>query len=250
VASSSRAGRGGDTGLTERLGRRTGRWWRLLTLVALVLALIVLVHRTGGGDLLRLEGMSRLRQWVDELGLLGPPAFIGAYVLAAIAFVPALPMSLLGGLLFGPVWGTVYASIGSTLGAGCVFLMARYAARHLVEHWVATSPALGRLDRAATRYGFRLVMITRLVPLFPYNVQNYVYGITGIRFGPYMLTSWLCMLPSTVAFTLAGGALGEGSWDPRRMLLWFGLAAALLGLLSLVPRWLRGKSPAFDALLR
>jgi len=236
--------------LTERSWPRTGGWWRLCTLGALVLALVVIVHLAGGADLLRREGLSRLRDWVDGLGVLGPPVYIGAYVLAAIAFVPALPMSLLGGLLFGPVWGTVYASVGSTLGAGSVFLMARYAARHLVERWVESSPALLRLDRAATRFGFRLVMITRLVPLFPYNVQNYVYGITGIGFGAYMLTSWLCMLPSTVAFTLAGGALSEGAWDPRRLLLWLGVAAALLALLSLVPRWLRGKSPAFDALLR
>ena len=216
----------------------------------LVLALIVVVHLTGGTDLLRREGLSRLRGWVDGLGVLGPPVYIGAYVLAAIAFVPALPMSLLGGLLFGPAWGTVYASVGSTLGAVVVFLLARYAARHLVERWVSNSPALLRLDHAAIRYGFRLVMITRLVPLFPYNVQNYVYGITGIGVGPYTVTSWLCMLPSTVAFTLAGGALSEGGWDPRRVLLWFGVAAALLALLSLVPRWLRGKSPAFDSLLR
>ena len=74
--------------------------------------------------------------------IIGPPAFIGCYVLTAVAFVPALPMSVLGGLLFGPLWGTVYASIGSTLGACCAFLIARYAARDLVERWIATSPIL------------------------------------------------------------------------------------------------------------
>ncbi len=93
---------------------------------------------------------------------------------------------------------------------------------------MAGSPALARFDRAATRYGVRLVMVTRVVPLVPYNVQNYVYGITGISLGPYALTSWLGMLPSTVAFAVAGGALSEGGWDPRRTLLVIGLAAALL----------------------
>lgn len=236
--------------MTERAPRRGAAWWRLLTLAAIVLAVVALVQRAGGGDLLRLEGLSRLRREIEALGVLGPVAFIGGYVLAAVAFVPALPMSVLSGLLFGPLWGAVYASVGSTLGACCAFLIARYGARDLVERWVSTSPALARLDRAATRYGVRLVMVTRTVPLFPYNVQNYVYGVTGIGFGAYALTSWLCMLPSTVAFTLAGGALSEGGWDPRRLFLWFGLAAALLTLASLLPRWLRGKIPAFDALLR
>jgi uncharacterized membrane protein YdjX (TVP38/TMEM64 family) len=236
--------------LTEERPRRAPAWWRLLALAALVLALIALVQRAGGGDLLRLESLGRLRQAVDGLGVVAPLVFIGGYALAAVVFAPALPISILSGLLFGPFWGTVYASIGSTLGACCAFLIGRYAARDLVEQWVAGSPALARFDRAATRYGVRLVIVTRTVPLFPYNVQNYVYGVTGIGFGAYALTSWLGMLPSTVAFAVAGGALTDGGWDPRRTLLVIGLAAALLVLVSLLPRWLRGKSPAFDALLR
>jgi uncharacterized membrane protein YdjX (TVP38/TMEM64 family) len=236
--------------LTEERPRRAPAWWRRLALAALVLALIALVQRAGGGDLLRLESLGRLRQAVDGLGVVAPLVFIGGYALAAVVFAPALPISILSGLLFGPFWGTVYASIGSTLGACCAFLIGRYAARDLVEQWVAGSPALARFDRAATRYGVRLVIVTRTVPLFPYNVQNYVYGVTGIGFGAYALTSWLGMLPSTVAFAVAGGALTDGGWDPRRTLLVIGLAAALLVLVSLLPRWLRGKSPAFDALLR
>ena len=103
--------------MTDRAPRRPVTWWRLITLAAIVIVLAVVVHRAGGGDLLHREGLGRLRQWVETLGVLGPPAFIGCYVLTAVAFVPALPMSVLGGLLFGPLWGTVYASIGSTLGA-------------------------------------------------------------------------------------------------------------------------------------
>jgi uncharacterized membrane protein YdjX (TVP38/TMEM64 family) len=236
--------------LTEPKARRAPVWWRLLALAALVLALIALVQRAGGGDLLRLESLGRLRVAVDGLGVVAPLVFIGGYALAAVAFAPALPITVLSGLLFGPFWGTVYASIGSTLGACCAFLIGRYAARDLVEQWVTGSPALARFDRAATRYGVRLVIVTRTVPLFPYNVQNYVYGVTGIGFGAYALTSWLGMLPSTVAFAVAGGALTDGGWDPRRTLLVIGVAAALLVLASLLPRWLRGKSPAFDALLR
>ena len=235
--------------MSERSPSRRS-WWRLFTLAAIVIVLAVVVHQLGGGDLLHREGLGRLRHWVEALGVLGPPAFVGCYILTAVAFVPALPMSVLAGLLFGPFWGTVWASIGATLGACASFLLARYAARDLVERWVAGSPALDRLDRATARHGFRLVMITRLVPFVPYNVQNYVYGVTAIRLVPYTITSWICMLPSTAAFTIAGGALSEGGWDTWRILPWFGLAAVLAILVSLLPRWLRGRSPAFDALQR
>ena len=236
--------------MTEPGPRRAVVWWRLLVLAAFVLALLALVRRAGVEELLSLEGLSRVRRRVEGLGALGPLAFIAGYVLAVVTLVPALPLTVLSGLVFGPLWGTLYASLASTLGACCAFLIARYAARNLVERWVATSPALARLDRAAAHHGFRLVMITRLVPVFPFTLQNYAYGITGIGFGAYALTSWLGMLPATVAFTLAGGALSEGGWDPRWMLPWLGGAGVLLALLSLLPRWLRGKSPALDEVLR
>jgi len=232
------------------LTERAAPWRRLLVLAGLVLALIALARGAGVGDLLSLEGLSRLRGWVEGLGALGPLAFIVGYALAVVSFVPGLPMTILSGLLFGPVWGTLYASIASTLGACGAFLIARYAARGLVERRVATSPALVRLDRAAAHHGFRLVLITRLVPVFPFNLQNYAYGVTGIGFGAYALTSWLGMLPATVAFTLAGGALGESGWDPRWIPPWLGVAGVLLALLSLLPRWLRGRSRALDEVLR
>ena len=236
--------------MTEPGSRRAVVWWRLLVLAAFVLALLALVRRAGVDELLSLEGLSRVRRRVEGLGALGLLAFIAGYMLAVVTLVPALPLTVLSGLVFGPLWGTLYASLASTLGACCAFLIARYAARDLVERWVATSPALARLDRAAAHHGFRLVMITRLVPVFPFNLQNYAYGITGIGFGAYALTSWLGMLPATVAFTLAGGALSEGGWDPRWILPWLGVAGVLLALLSLLPRWLRGKSPALDEVLR
>jgi uncharacterized membrane protein YdjX (TVP38/TMEM64 family) len=93
-------------------------------------------------------------------------------------------------------------------------------------------------------------MITRLVPIFPFNLQNYAYGLTSIGFGAYALTSWVCMLPATVGFTTAAGAVVAGAWDVRRMLLLLGLAGVLIVGLSLLPRWLRGRSAALDDLLK
>jgi uncharacterized membrane protein YdjX (TVP38/TMEM64 family) len=144
----------------------------------------------------------------------------------------------------------VHVSIASTAGACLSFLIARYAARATVERWMTPYPALGRIDRAVARHGFRIVMITRLVPIFPFNLQNYAYGLTSIGFGAYAITSWLCMLPATVAFTVAAGAVVTGTWDARRMLLLLGLAGVLLVALSLLPRWLRGRSAALDDLLK
>jgi uncharacterized membrane protein YdjX (TVP38/TMEM64 family) len=219
--------------------------------VLLALALAVLAIRgLGLADLVRLDNLARLRERIDGFGPWAPLVFVVGYVAAVVAFVPALPITILGGLVFGAVWGAVYVAVAATTGACLSFLVARYAARAAVERWLAGYPALARMDRAVARHGFRIVMITRLVPIFPFNLQNYDYGLTSIGFGAYAVTSFLCMLPGTVAFTAAAGAVVAGAWDARRMLLLLAVAGVLLVALSLLPRWLRGRSAALDDLLR
>jgi len=232
--------------LTDRAPWRTHR---LIALAVALVAAIAVARWSGVAEFLGPGGLARARDWVGALGALGPIAFVAVYVVSVVAFVPSLPMSVLAGLLFGPVVGTAYASIASTLGACLAFAIARYAARDLVRHWIARWPALARLDQAAAHHGFRLVMITRLVPIFPFNVQNYAYGITGIGFPAYAITSWICMLPATVAFTVAGGSLAEGRWSLRAAAPWLGLAATLLVLFWLLARWASRRSAALEELL-
>jgi uncharacterized membrane protein YdjX (TVP38/TMEM64 family) len=197
---------------------------------------------------LRLDNLARLNDWIDGWGVWGPLVFMTGYVLLELVFFPALPLTLLGGLAFGPVWGTVYVSVAATIGAALAFLVARHTARGLVEIWVARNPRLRAIDRAVARHGWRILMITRLVPLFPYNLQNYAYGLTPLPFWPYVGITWVCMLPATLAYTLAGGALSGGP-DPRRVATSLGVAAVLLVLLSLLPRWLTRRSRVAGELL-
>jgi uncharacterized membrane protein YdjX (TVP38/TMEM64 family) len=223
---------------------------RLLLVGLIAVALVAMARALGLTDVIRLDNVAHLREWIAGFGVWAPAVFVGGYVVAAIAFVPALPLTILGGLVFGPVGGIVYSSIASTAGAALAFLIARYAARDVVERWMAPHPALGRMDRAVARHGWRIVMITRLVPIFPFNLQNYAYGLTSITFRAYVVTSVVCMLPATVAYTVAAGAIVTGAWDVRRMVLLLGAAGVLLVALSLLPRWLRGRSAALDDLLR
>jgi uncharacterized membrane protein YdjX (TVP38/TMEM64 family) len=225
--------------------------WRRIALVAgAVVAAAMLAWALGLYDALRLQNLARVRTWVQDLGPLGPVVFIVGYVAAELLFVPALPLTLFGGLAFGPLWGTVWVSAGATLGAAAAFLVARHAARGLVEAWVARSPRLRRLDGAVARHGWRILMITRLVPVFPFTLQNFAYGLTRIGFWSYVLVSWVCMLPGTVAYVLAGAALSDAAADPRRTLAWLAGAAVLVVALSLVPGWLRRRSRLAGQLLR
>jgi uncharacterized membrane protein YdjX (TVP38/TMEM64 family) len=192
-------------------------------------------------DYVRLENLARLQHWVGGLGPWAPTGYIFAYVFLELLFVPALPFNILAGIAFGPVWGTVYAWIGATVSAAAAFLITRYGAREAVERWVVKSRRLAQIDAAVADHGWRILAFTRLVPVFPYNLQNYAYGLTGIRFATYVAVSIVFMLPSTVALALAGDALVQGEADLRWLGVYLGIAALLLGVLYVLPgRWGRG----------
>jgi uncharacterized membrane protein YdjX (TVP38/TMEM64 family) len=225
-------------------------WVRPVLALLLVAAGIVVARSLGLGDLIRLENVVRLKQWIEGYGALAPAVFIAGYILATVFFVPGLPITVLGGVAFGPLWGTLYVWIGATIGAGLAFLVARYAVRSTVERWVQASPRIAKMDGQVAEHGWRIVMLTRLVPLFPFNLQNYAYGLTRIGFWPYAITSSICILPATAAFTFAGGALSEGRGDVKRTLAYLAIAGVLLVLISLIPRWLQRRSKVAGDLLK
>jgi len=225
-------------------------WVRPVIVLLLVAAGILAARAFGLGDLIRLENVARLKQGIEGYGALAPAVYIAGYILAVVFFVPGLPITVLGGVAFGPLWGTLYVWIAATIGAGLAFLVARYGARSTVERWVQASPRIAKMDGQVARHGWRIVMLTRLVPIFPFNLQNYAYGITRIGFWPYAITSSICMLPGTAAFTFAGGALSDGRGDVRRTLAYLAIAGVLLVLISLIPRWLQRRSRLAGDLLK
>jgi len=225
-------------------------WIRPVIILLVIAAGIIAARALGLDNLIRLENVARLKQWIEGYGALAPVIFIAGYVLGTVFFVPGLPITVMGGVAFGPVWGTLYVWIGATIGLGLAFLVARYAVRSTVERWVQASPRLARIDGLVAENGWRIVMLTRLVPIFPFNLQNYAYGITRIGFWPYLITSSVCILPGTAAFTFAGGALSDGRGDVKRTLGYLALAGVLLVLISLIPRWLQRKSSLAGDLLK
>lgn len=219
-----------------RHGSARGTWWKPFVAVGMVAAGVVVAWRLGAFGFLSVENVDRLDAWFAGLGIWAPLVFILLWIAACVFFLPGLPISIAGGLIFGAVWGTVYTTIGANIGAAAAFLIARYAARGMVERRIAGSATLRGIDQGVTRHGWRMLMVTRLVPVFPFNIQNYVYGLTDIPFGIYVLVNLICMLPGTMAYNFAAGSIRTG--DFGRTLWYLGIAAVLFVLLSLVPGWL------------
>jgi uncharacterized membrane protein YdjX (TVP38/TMEM64 family) len=166
-----------------------------------VLATLVLLGVQFGDE------VPRLAERVEGLGAWGPVAFIAGYVLATIAMVPALLLTLAAGATFGLVEGTAYVFVAATLGACAAFLVSRYFARGLVERMVAGRPAFAAVDKAVGSQGFKIVLLLRLSPVFPFNLMNYALGLTRVSFRDYALAC-IGMLPGSIAYVYYGKVLG------------------------------------------
>lgn len=218
-------------------GQRPRSWWKLSLILLLIVAGVAAAWSLGAFELLTVDNLDRLGAWFDGLGWWAPPVFVLLWVAACIFFLPGLVMTIAGGLVFGALWGTVWTTVGANLGAVAAFLLGRYAARGMVESMVEKNRALKRIDDGVRRQGWRMLLVTRLVPVFPFNVQNYVYGLTDIPLRTYVLVTLPSMLPATIAYSFAAGSARTG--DLGRTLWYLGIAAVFFVLLSLIPRWVR-----------
>ncbi len=190
------------------LSRRAGLLARTLVAVEILVAVALMLRLVPAASWLGTAG-----DWLAGLGPLGPVLYAGVYVIGVVAFAPGSLLTLGAGLAFGPLWGFTAASAGSTFGAGAAFLIGRHVARARVAGWANADPRFRALDAAIARKGWRIVALTRLSPVLPFNALNYAYGLTGVRFGEYLLASWLAMAPGTLLFAYIGslGRLGAAA---------------------------------------
>ncbi len=207
-----------------------------------LLAIAGIAWITGLTDYLSFDNLNTLRDWINGFGAIAPIVFIVVYAAAVVAFLPATPLTLLGGLVFGAGWGTLWTWLGATLGATLAFLAGRYATRDLVRTWKENNERVKRLDEGVEKHGWRMLLITRLVPVFPFTLQNYVYGLTKIGLGTYVLVSGICIVPGVIVYTFAGGSLAAARENLFWTFLYLGIAAVFFVLVSLIPSWIRKRN--------
>ena len=178
-----------------------------------------------------------LEQELQRFGLWAPILFIGLYALFTVLFVPGSALTVVGGALFGPVLGTLWNLTGATLGATLAFVIARGVA----SEWVSrrAGERLARLIRGVEEEGWRFVAFVRLVPLFPFNLVNYAFGLTRIRLREYVLASMVCMAPGAIAYTYLGYAGREAAAGRAGAIRNGFIALGLLATVAFLPRLVR-----------
>jgi len=174
---------------------------QLVALIAIVMALFVAMKFLPVQYWLRI-----FNDWVGQMGVAGVFIFIGVYAVATVLLAPGAILTIGAGFAFGFWKGFVAVSAGATLGASLAFLVGRFIARDKVEAIAERNDKFRNIDNAVGKQGAKLVFLLRLSPVIPFNASNYFYGLTGVKFWPYVLASWIGMMPGTFLYVYIGTA--------------------------------------------
>lgn len=182
--------------------RRVLRWWRLAIIPAALVALAVawpVLHL--GARLMALRG------WIAGLGPLAPVVYTAVEALVVPLIIPALAMTVGAAALFGPVLGTVVVIVGSNIGSMFCFLIARYVARDTVAELVSRRENIARLDRLVAERGALAVALVRLIPVSPFEIVSYAFGLTSIPLSTFMLWTAIGSLPGAVLYVVGSATI-------------------------------------------
>ncbi|MGH8012223.1 MAG: TVP38/TMEM64 family protein [Candidatus Binataceae bacterium] len=191
-------------GMATTPAHRTFVYGRIIIAAAIIAGLVIAGRHFGAA-----QALTHLLDDMRRLGAIAPLAYIGLYIIACVLFVPAFILTVGAGVLFGPLWGSIYVSIAATVGATCAFLIGRYLARAAIARRLEQFPRWAAIDEAVGEEGWKIVGLTRLSPLFPFNLLNYAYGLTRVSLRDYVIASWAGMLPATVMYVYIGSVGGD-----------------------------------------
>lgn len=173
-------------------------------LISCLITIIIII-----GNHFNLQGLfNQSLLWVNSLGWLAPIAFIVIYNIGTLLFIPGSLLTLKGGCLFGFLWGSIYVLIAATIGAIFAFIVGRYISREWVCQQIGNKPKFKAIDKAVAKNGFKIVFLTRLSPIFPFNLLNYAFGVTQVSLKDYILGS-VGMIPGTAMYVYMGSLIGE-----------------------------------------
>ncbi len=201
--------------------------WLKLFIFIFVVALLIYLARVYKLE----ESLANVKTWVEAQGVIAPLIYVGLYTIATVLAVPATALTLMAAPIFGVFFGVVYVFVGANIGASLCFLISKYFARSMIKGILDKNEKFKKLEDLTEKNGYIIVAITRLVPIFPFNLLNYGFGLTNIPFKVYFLWTALCILPGTILYVAGVGALtyaiehGEVPWT---------LVAIALSILAII----------------
>lgn len=185
---------------------------RRLVPLLVVAAISIGVVALGGHRQLSFETLARhheaLRNFIAMHEVAAVAAYVALYITAVALSLPVgLYLTLIGGILFGAVLGGTAAMVGATVGAICIFLIAKSA---LGEHLVRRAgPLAEKLAQGFRADAFNYLLFLRLVPIFPFWLINLVSALLSVRLATFAAATALGVIPATFVFAFVGASLNS-----------------------------------------
>ncbi|MFC1489681.1 TVP38/TMEM64 family protein [Candidatus Latescibacterota bacterium] len=211
-------------------------WIKPVILVVFMISIVIIARFFGIG-----EKIEALRALIESLGTWGMLVFVVVYIVSTVAALPGSAVTVAAGALFGSFFGVILVSISSTIGAALCFLISRYFARDSIKRMFAKNKSFQRLDSLTEEHGAVIVALTRLVPVFPFNILNYGFGLTKVVFKDYVFWSWLCMLPGTVLYVVGADAITKALSDGKIPWPLIGVTMVMIIILAFLVSHARNK---------
>ena len=178
--------------------------WLALISVVTVAVVLATLHYFDLDDRL-----IELMQWMDTLGWQASVWFILVIAIAIVFLFPGVIFTMGAGFVFGVIKGTIYVVLGTTLGAAIAFLIARYLFGKRTSTWVMSKIKPDNLGEIVRDEGWRMIMLTRMVPLFPFKLTNYFFGLTPLKFRDFVIGTFIGVIPITVNNVYVGSIAAD-----------------------------------------
>ena len=211
---------------------------KIIATVAIFAIVFVIANQLGLVD--KLKNVKVLQEWFQGLGFLGYVAYILIYIVVAVFMFPASAITIAAGITFGSVLGGILALVGATIGAAVAFVIAKYVARDTIVNKFGVNPIFKKIENGVKENGTSFLILTRLVPLFPYNIQNYAYGVTPMKLSTFVLISLITMAPGAFIYAFMAGEIVANGISVK-LLVQFAAAGLILFGVSLIPKFISRK---------
>ncbi|SDK75814.1 TVP38/TMEM64 family protein [Natronincola ferrireducens] len=182
---------------------------KLKTIIMIAVLALVFYGIYSIGLIDTLKDFDKFQALIKDAGSLGYVIYILIFVVAAVFSLPASVITISGGIVFGPVLGALLALLGATIGAVAAFLVARYIARGFIVDKFGKNAMFQKVEEGVEKNGKDFLILTRLVPVFPYNIQNYAYGVTNINLFTYAIITFITMAPGAFVYAYMAGEIAQ-----------------------------------------
>lgn len=188
----------------------------------------------------KIQDVEAMQSFFKSFGVWGYLIFILVFIASCVFMLPGSMLTIIAGIAFGPIMGGVVSLIGATFGATAAFLVAKYVARGMIEDKIGQNEMFKKIDDGVEKNGTSFLILTRLVPVFPFSFQNYAYGLTKINISTYFFVSLICMAPGAFIYAYMAGEIVTNGFSAG-LLIKFAAAGIILFLISLIPKYIAKK---------